>query len=166
MCGCGANVNGGAGNSVKRVPAGVDGRRESPAHRQLLGCRQCLGRCLSVVLMWRMREISFCVPKEAFVVVVNACGHKRGHTRRRFADACTTALRTYPRTSCGYWMGALRLLGGCFVVSGGLARVASCADRLRRDRMTPRHIRNRRKRPKQRAGRRRPSKDKRQSKDN
>ena len=166
MCDSGANVNNGAGNSVKRVPAGVDGRRESPALRQLLGCRQCLERCLSVVLMWRMRELLFRVPKEAVAGVVNACGHKRGHTRRRFADARTTALRTYPRTSCGYWMGALRLLGGCFVVSVGLARVASCADRLRRDRMTPRHIRNRRKRPKQRAGRRRPSKDKRQSKDN
>ena len=33
--------------------------------------------------MWRMREISFCVPKEAFAVVVNACGHKRGRRKRR-----------------------------------------------------------------------------------
>ena len=38
---------------------------------------------MSAVLMWRMREISFCVPKEAFAVVVNACGHKRGHRKRR-----------------------------------------------------------------------------------
>ena len=33
--------------------------------------------------MWRMRELLFRVPKEAFAVVVNACGHKHGRRKRR-----------------------------------------------------------------------------------